>query len=83
MRPFGSSLTSSFIGNPKLSKNKIVRAWSGHKANNIVLRGVDLVSLICIFSSLLSTRPFGSSLASGSIGTPKLSEFAREQSQDG
>ncbi|RXH78886.1 hypothetical protein DVH24_006956 [Malus domestica] len=28
-------------------------------------------------------RPFGSSLASGSIGTPKLSEFAREQSHDG
>ncbi|RXH95011.1 hypothetical protein DVH24_024695 [Malus domestica] len=27
--------------------------------------------------------PFGSSLASGSIETPKLSKFAREQSQDG
>ncbi|RXH94973.1 hypothetical protein DVH24_024657 [Malus domestica] len=44
--------------------------------------GVDPVSLICIFSSLPSTRPFGSSLALGSIGTPKLSEFAGEQSHD-
>ncbi|CAN6696848.1 unnamed protein product [Malus baccata var. baccata] len=46
-------------------------------------KGVDHVSLICIFSSLPSTRPFGSSLASSFIGTPKLSEFAREQSYDG
>ncbi|RXH98040.1 hypothetical protein DVH24_010365 [Malus domestica] len=45
--------------------------------------GVDHISLICIFSSLPNTRPFGSSLASGSVGTPKLSEFAREHSQDG
>ncbi|RXH86855.1 hypothetical protein DVH24_022128 [Malus domestica] len=45
--------------------------------------GVDHLSLICIFSSLPSTRPFGISQASSSIGTPKLSEFAREQSQDG
>ncbi|RXH70238.1 hypothetical protein DVH24_007494 [Malus domestica] len=33
-------------------------------------------------SLLVNTRPFRSSLASGSIGTPKLSEFAREQSHD-
>ncbi|CAN6576946.1 unnamed protein product [Malus baccata var. baccata] len=32
------------------------------------------VILKCIFSSLPSTRHFGSSLASGSVGTPKLSE---------
>ncbi|CAN6704198.1 unnamed protein product [Malus baccata var. baccata] len=32
------------------------------------------VILKFIFSSLPSTRPFGSSLASGSVGTPKLSE---------
>ncbi|CAN6585286.1 unnamed protein product [Malus baccata var. baccata] len=32
------------------------------------------VILKCIFSSLPSTRPFGSLLASGSVGTPKLSE---------
>ncbi|CAN6579490.1 unnamed protein product [Malus baccata var. baccata] len=32
------------------------------------------VILKCIFPSLPSTRPFGSSLASGSVGTPKLSE---------
>ena len=44
---------------------------------------MDHVSLICIFSSLPSTRPFWSSLASDSIGTPKLSEFVREQSHDG
>ncbi|RXH68219.1 hypothetical protein DVH24_028366 [Malus domestica] len=29
-----------------------------------------------------SMRPFGSSLASGSIGTSKLSNFRREQSED-
>ena len=34
-------------------------------------------------SSLTSTRHFGSSLASDSVGTPKLSEFTREQSHDG
>ncbi|RXH91828.1 hypothetical protein DVH24_020851 [Malus domestica] len=44
---------------------------------------MNLVSLICIFPSLPSTRPFGSSLASGSIEILKLSEFAREQSYDG
>ncbi|CAN6555165.1 unnamed protein product [Malus baccata var. baccata] len=32
------------------------------------------VILKCIFTSLPSTRPFGSSLASDSVGTPKLSE---------
>ncbi|RXH82896.1 hypothetical protein DVH24_003394 [Malus domestica] len=37
----------------------------------------------CIFTSLPSMRPFGSSLAPGSIGTPKLSECAQEQSHDG
>ncbi|CAN6570635.1 unnamed protein product [Malus baccata var. baccata] len=36
--------------------------------------GVDHVSLICIFSSLPSTRPFGSSLVSSSIGTPNSRE---------
>ncbi|CAN6552272.1 unnamed protein product [Malus baccata var. baccata] len=35
--------------------------------------GVGVI-LKCIFLSLPSTRPFGSSLASGSIGTSKLSE---------
>ncbi|CAN6688355.1 unnamed protein product [Malus baccata var. baccata] len=35
---------------------------------------MDPLRLICIFSSLPSTRPFGSSSASGSVGTPKLSE---------
>ncbi|RXI05311.1 hypothetical protein DVH24_006568 [Malus domestica] len=46
-RPFGNSLTLDFIGTPKLSgfgrehseeENKTVRAWSGLKADNIVLR---------------------------------------------
>ena len=46
-------------------------------------RDVDHVSLICIFSSLPSTRFFGRALASNSIRTSKLSEFAREQSYDG
>ncbi|CAN6700925.1 unnamed protein product [Malus baccata var. baccata] len=36
--------------------------------------GVDLVSLICIFSSLPSTRSFGNSLALGSIGTSNSCE---------
>ena len=39
--------------------------------------------LICTCPPPYSTRLFGNSLASGSIGTPKLSEFGREQSQDG
>ncbi|RXH96663.1 hypothetical protein DVH24_009167 [Malus domestica] len=33
-------------------------------------------------SELASTRPFGSSWASGSIETPKLSEFRRAHSHD-
>ncbi|RXI09424.1 hypothetical protein DVH24_034041, partial [Malus domestica] len=75
-------------------RNKIVKAWSRPKADNIVLRrslawdvvgaraGMGVI-LICIFPSLPSTRLFGSSLTSSSIETPKLSEFAREQSHDG
>ncbi|RXH85438.1 hypothetical protein DVH24_002536 [Malus domestica] len=38
--------------------------------------------LICTCPPPYSTRHFGSSLASGSIGTSKLSEFGRKQSQD-
>ncbi|RXH99034.1 hypothetical protein DVH24_011359 [Malus domestica] len=83
MKPFGSSLASEFIRTLKLSENKIVRVWLRPKANNIMLRDVDRVSFICIFPSLPSTRPFGRSLALEFIGTPKLSEFKREQSQDG
>ncbi|CAN6691722.1 unnamed protein product [Malus baccata var. baccata] len=83
MRLLESSLAWGFVGTPKLSENKVVRAWSRPKADNIMLRGVDHVSLICIFSSLPSTRLFGCSLALGYIGTPKLSEFTREQSRDG
>ncbi|RXH67678.1 hypothetical protein DVH24_027825 [Malus domestica] len=37
----------------------------------ILRRGVILK---CIFSFIPSTRPFGSLLASGFVGTPKLSE---------
>ncbi|RXI07843.1 hypothetical protein DVH24_013552 [Malus domestica] len=36
--------------------------------------GDDHVSVICIFSSLPSTRLFGSSLASDLIGTPNSCE---------
>ncbi|RXH99554.1 hypothetical protein DVH24_021356 [Malus domestica] len=59
--------------------------WDGPRRPRRHTSGQRLahVSLICIFSSLPSTRPFGSSLALGSIGTPKLSEFAREQFHDG
>ncbi|CAN6705149.1 unnamed protein product [Malus baccata var. baccata] len=46
-------------------------------------RPVPLMCLICTCPPPYSTRPFGSSLASGSIGTPKLNEFGREQSYDG
>ena len=46
-------------------------------------RGVDLLCLICTCSPPYNTRHFGSSLASDSIGTLKLSEFAREHSHDG
>ncbi|RXH69063.1 hypothetical protein DVH24_031396 [Malus domestica] len=35
---------------------------------------MDLVSLICTFLFLPSTGPFGCSLASGSIGTPKIGD---------
>ncbi|RXI06083.1 hypothetical protein DVH24_018125, partial [Malus domestica] len=43
----------------------------------------ELTLILNIFPSLPSTRFFGSSLASGSIETPKLSEFTLEQSHDG
>ncbi|KAI5310997.1 hypothetical protein L3X38_026286 [Prunus dulcis] len=39
-----------------------------------------VMCLICPPPSNL--RPFGSSMASDSMGTPKLSEFGLEQSQD-
>ncbi|KAM1181612.1 hypothetical protein EV1_000178 [Malus domestica] len=45
--------------------------WVGRVISGIASKRVILK---CIFSSLPSTRPFGSSLASGSVGTPKLSE---------
>ncbi|CAN6723563.1 unnamed protein product [Malus baccata var. baccata] len=45
--------------------------------------GMDLVSLICIFPSLPNTRPFGSSLASGSIGTSKFSDSRESNSMMG
>ncbi|RXH87414.1 hypothetical protein DVH24_034314 [Malus domestica] len=77
MRPFGSSLTSGSIGTPKLSEFAREQSHDGSKTVRASPKGVDLVSLICIFSSLPSTRPFRSLLASGSIGTPKLSEFAQ------
>ena len=44
------------------------------------------VILICIFLFLPSTRPFGSLLASGSMGTPKLSESrvsSQKQNREG
>ncbi|RXH91133.1 hypothetical protein DVH24_020156 [Malus domestica] len=37
-RHFGNSLASDSIETPKLSENKTVRAWSGPKVDNIVLR---------------------------------------------
>ena len=45
--------------------------------------GEGVMCLICTCSPPYSMRHFGSSLASDSIGTLKLSEFAREQSHDG
>ncbi|RXH84762.1 hypothetical protein DVH24_033046 [Malus domestica] len=41
--------------------------------NGIAKRRMEVI-LKCIFTSIPSMRPFGSSLASGSVGTPKLSE---------
>ncbi|RXI01200.1 hypothetical protein DVH24_001434 [Malus domestica] len=55
---------------------KIPKCYIFESIDLKVPRGVYLISLIRIFPSLPSTRPFGSSLASGSIGTPKLSECA-------
>ncbi|RXI07381.1 hypothetical protein DVH24_026517, partial [Malus domestica] len=45
------------------------------------LRGVDC-NIPLLLGEWILTKLFGSSLASGSIGTPKLSEFGREHSQD-
>ncbi|CAN6707432.1 unnamed protein product [Malus baccata var. baccata] len=65
------------------TRGAILRATLVYNPDPTSPRGVDHVSRICILSSLPSTKPFGSSLASGSIGTLKLSEFVREQSHDG
>ncbi|CAN6678417.1 unnamed protein product [Malus baccata var. baccata] len=51
---------------PKGEENMVLSFGQFGSAMGVVLK--------CIFSSLPSTRPFGSSLASGSVGTPKLSE---------
>ncbi|CAN6554976.1 unnamed protein product [Malus baccata var. baccata] len=48
--------------------------WKFDNQRAVELPVDEGVILKCIFSSLPSTRPFGSSLASGSIRTPKLSE---------
>ncbi|CAN6573085.1 unnamed protein product [Malus baccata var. baccata] len=76
-RPFGSSLASGFVGTPKLSK-KEARALLGWVTHWEVAREFPETKLgviiKCIFPSLPSTRHFESSLASGSVGTPKLSE---------
>ncbi|RXH81740.1 hypothetical protein DVH24_036081 [Malus domestica] len=57
----------------KQNREGEVGAQSGQYHATVVERGRGVI-LKCIFSSLPSTRPFGSSLASNSIGTPKLSE---------
>ncbi|RXH78771.1 hypothetical protein DVH24_002289 [Malus domestica] len=76
-RPFGSSLASGSVGTPKLSK-KVARALLGWVTHWEVTREFPKtkpgVILKCIFPSLPSTRPFRSLLASGSVGTAKLSE---------
>ncbi|RXH71995.1 hypothetical protein DVH24_025496 [Malus domestica] len=88
----GDPLGSSRVSSQKQNREGVVGAQSGQY--RVIAEsslgcgagpgqdGVDPVSLICIFSSLSSTRHFGNSLTSSSIGTPKLSEFAQEQSQD-
>ncbi|KAM1774430.1 hypothetical protein ACFX12_043801 [Malus domestica] len=53
--------------------NLVSESILGQKRANEDVGGVDHLSLICIFLSLPSTRPFGSSLASISIRTLKLS----------
>ncbi|CAN6708706.1 unnamed protein product [Malus baccata var. baccata] len=77
----GDPLGSSCVSSQKQNREGVVGAQS--EQYRVTVEGVDHVNLICIFTSLPKTRHFGSSLASGSIGTPKLSEFTREQSHDG
>ncbi|RXI01607.1 hypothetical protein DVH24_014956 [Malus domestica] len=76
-RPFRSSLASGYVGTSKLSE-KEARALAGWVTHWEVAcefpKTKPGVILKCIFPSLPSTRPFGSSLASGYVGTPKLSE---------
>ncbi|RXH74848.1 hypothetical protein DVH24_029569 [Malus domestica] len=74
MRPFGSSVASGSVGTPKLSEKeaRALLGWVTHweVAREFPKRSVPTrmeVILKCIFSSLPSTRPFGSSLALGSL----------------
>ena len=80
----GDPLGSSRVSSQKQNREGVVGAQSGQYRATVVERAQDVVDpgptspmgviLICIFPSLPSARPFGSSLASGSVGTPKLSE---------
>ncbi|CAN6713353.1 unnamed protein product [Malus baccata var. baccata] len=62
-------------------KNTVHEGLEGFKNPN---DDVSIIKAFFIFVSHFShlMRPFESSLASGSIVTPKLSKFARKQSQD-
>ncbi|RXH97294.1 hypothetical protein DVH24_035962 [Malus domestica] len=68
----------------KLREEKAMcRFVHGFFIHEHVYRGVDHLFLKCTYPPPYSTRPFRSSLASGSVGTPKLSKIGREPSQDG
>ena len=73
----GDPLGSSRVSSHKQNREGVIGAQSGqYRATTESTPG-------CTCPPPISTRLFGNSLASGSIGTPKLSEFAREQSHDG
>ncbi|CAN6554197.1 unnamed protein product [Malus baccata var. baccata] len=84
--PLGSSRASS----QKQNRKGVVWAQSGQyqwilyalyvHAHLHIARGFLGTHWLRVPSEPTSTRPFGNSLTSGSIGTSKLSEFAREQS---
>ncbi|RXH87627.1 hypothetical protein DVH24_034527 [Malus domestica] len=84
----GDPLGSSRVSFEKQNLEGVVGAQSTQYRATVELsqgcgEGAGQDMIICYQSqSLTSTRPFESSLVSGSFGTLKLSEFAREQSQE-
>ncbi|RXH88767.1 hypothetical protein DVH24_000366 [Malus domestica] len=72
----GSDTKLSHLGpGPTISRAQLRRST--------ILSALGLDQALTVLFLGTHTRPFGSSLASGFIRTPKLSKLAQEQSQDG